>query len=586
MTALTMLVADSGHGGVAQVGGSAGATAIRVLLLTATAVVAGLGLFAPVSGPAGTARRALAWGAAGLVLVVGVPAINQVDLVLPVLIAHLALVLVVPALLARPPAMAAAAAALTVLLCVEATFVHDGAARWLGVAHVAFAVLWLGSVAAVATAPAESGVDRGALGRRLAPVAVGSGVLVAGTGILQANVAGVGFDVRLFDTAFGLVLLAKTALLLVAGTIGVLAVRRRAPRGAFRFATVGLVGALAAGAALAAVPLPDPLPTTGVPLLRDVALGDSATPVLVSPHRPGRNLVQVGSFEGVSVGTDPARLTAVETVAGASGGWATVDLPAGPGTLFVRRGGETAEVRLDTGDRPAPAAATGTDGPECASFALGAILAERAAPVTSCPADALDPRDEESLRGLLDFLAGRGLGSVALLSDGSPRAKLAEELVATTGVPVVGVETGGADALIVLSGWAPATTELAKIGERQRTEAIFGHGVYLAPWLLNTPVLTAVSSVLLPLRFNPHAQLPATYASAVGTRFPGESPSAAGYRGWLAAQPDNAARLGDSAPLLYTASLVGFLPTEYQHHQPEGGWLPNGTVVPVSGPLS
>jgi len=320
MVALTMLaaaapaVADAGHSGATQVGGGAGATAIRVLLLTATAVVAGLGLFAPVSGPAGTARRALAWSAAGLVLVVGVPAINQVDIELPVLIAHLALVLVVPALLARPPAMAAAAAALTVLLCVEATFIHDGAARWLGVAHVAFAVLWLGSVAAVATAgapkePDESEVDRGALGRRLAPVAVGSGVVVAGTGILQANVVGVGFDVRLFDTAFGLVLLAKTALLLVVGTVGVLAVRRRAPRGAFRFATVGLVGALAAGAALAAVPLPDPLPTAGVPLLRDVALGGTATPVLVSPHRPGRNLVQVGGdLEDLAVGTDPARL--------------------------------------------------------------------------------------------------------------------------------------------------------------------------------------------------------------------------------------------------------------------------------------
>jgi hypothetical protein len=246
-----------------------------------------------------------------------------------------------------------------------------------------------------------------------------------------------------------------------------------------------------------------------------------------------------GDLDGVAVSTDPARLTAVEPVAGASGGWATVDLPAGPGTLFVRRHGETAEGRLDTGDRPAPAAATGTDGPECASFALGAILAERAAPVTSCPADALDPRDEESLRGLLDFLAGRGLGSVALLSDGSPRAKLAEELVTATGVPrvgigSVGVETGGADALIVVSGWAPATTELAKIGERQRTEAIFGHGVYLAPWLLNTPVLTAVSSVLLPLRFNPHEQLPATYASAVGTRFPASPRRPPGTEvGWL-----------------------------------------------------
>lgn len=567
------------------VAGGAGEVAIRVLLLTATALVAGIGLFAPVSGPASGARRALVWGGAGLAVVVAVPAISRVDIELAVLVVHLVLVLLVPALLVRPAAMAAAGAALAVLLCVEASGTHDGAARWVGVGHVAFAVLWLGSVAAVAT----STVDRTELARRLAPVTVGAGVLVAGTGVLQANLAGLGVDVRLVDTAFGLVLLGKAVLLLAVGAVGVLAVRRRVPRGAFRFATAGLVAALGAGAALAAVPVPDPLPAPGVPLLAN-AFADEPVPVLVSPHRPGRNLINIGGADPdrVAVGTDPTKLVPLRAVPGAAGGWASVDLPAGPATLLVRRGGDTDEVRLDTGTGRAPAVAAGVDGPECASFALGGVVADRPAPVTSCPAERLDPGDAESLRGMLGFLTGRGLGSVALLTDGSARSKVAEQLVRETvaagGVPVVGVETGGADALIVLSGWAPASTELAKVGVRQQREPVFGHGVYLAPWLLNTPVITSVASVILPLRYNPHEQLPATYASTVDARFPGGSPSAAGYRGWLAGQSAQARKLGDGQPLLYTASLVSFLPKQFQHHE-GAGWLPNGTVVPVSGPL-
>jgi hypothetical protein len=196
----------------------------------------------------------------------------------------------------------------------------------------------------------------------------------------------------------------------------------------------------------------------------------------------------------------------------------------------------------------------------------------------------LDEKDAESIRGLLSFLVGRGTGSVALLTDSSPRAKQAEKLVQAAGVPVVGVETGNADALVVLSGWAPAATELAKVGDRQRKEPVFPHGVYLAPWLLNAPVITSVAGVILPLRFNPHEQLPAAYAQQVGARFGGEAPSSAGYRGWLAGQSASAQKLGDAAPLLFTASLVSFLPKEFQHHD-GAGWLPNGTVVPVSGPL-
>ena len=586
--------ADATHGGD-PTAGSAGEAAIRVLLLTATAVVAGLGLFAPLAGPAGGGRRVLAWSGAGVAIVAGVPALGRGDIDLALLVVHLALVLLVPALLAKPKPMALAAGALAVLLCVEATFTHEGAARWLGLVHVAAAVLWLGSVAVVATRSSTSDEEADASSwpaRRLAPISVGAGVVVAGTGVLQGNLAGVGLDVRLVDTPFGLVLLAKSALLVAVGAVAVLAVRRRAPRGGYRFATAGLVGALAAGAALAAVPVPDPLPTPGVPLLRDVTFAGAATPVLVSPHRPGRNLVNVGGADlrDVSVGTDPNGLAPLRAVPGAAGGWATVDLPAGPATLLVRRGGETDEVRLDTGTGRSLPAAVGPDGPECANYALGGLIADRPVALESCPAEALDDADTASLRGLLGFLTGRGLGSVALLTDSSPRSVAAERLVreiaGAHGVPVVGVETGGADALVVLSGWAPASTELAKVGVAQQREPVFGHGVYLAPWLLTTPVVTSVASVIVPLRFNPHEQLPATYASAVDVRFPGAAPSSTGYRGWLAGQPASARRLGDGPPLLYTASLVSFLPKQFQHHDGEGGWLPNGTVVPVSGPLT
>lgn len=597
-------LAQHGHG-AAPVTGGTGEVVVRVLLLTASALVAGIGVLAPVSGPAGAARRVVTWTAAGVVVLVAVPAINQADMSVPVLAGHIVLVLLVPALLAKPPAMSLTGTALGVLVAVEATATHEGAALWLGLAHMAAAVAWLGAVAVVATAPgpaadrpatedepepaiqraadAGSDVERGTLVKRLAPLAVLAGVVVAGTGVLQANLAGAGFDVRLVDTAFGLVLLAKSLLLLGVGAIAVVAVRKRVPRGAFRFATAGLAAALGAGAVLAAVPVPVPLPATGVPLLRDVALGGAVTPILISPHRPGRNLVHVDG-EGVLVGTDPARLTEVTSRPGTTGGWTTVDLPPGTSTLFVRKGEETQEVRLDTGTEKAPASATGVDGPECASFALGALLAGQEKPLTACPADALDGRDEESVRGLLSFLTGRGLGSVAVLSDSSPRAKQAEKLVQATGVPVVGVETGRADALVVLSGWAPAASELAKIGARQQKEAIFPHGVYLAPWLLNPPVITSVASVILPLRFNPHEQLPATYAQQVGARFAGEAATAAGYRGWLTGQTDSAKKAGDTVPALYTASLVSILPKEFQHHD-GAGWLPNGTVVAVSGPL-
>ena len=203
-----------------------------------------------------------------------------------------------------------------------------------------------------------------------------------------------------------------------------------------------------------------PAAATGTPVLRVVQLAAGAVPVLVVPNRPGWNLVHVGLagasvgaaggasdgssvgssggssvgssggvaggvLDGVSVGTEPGRLVAVQRRPGASGGWAAVHLPAGRATLLVAHGGRTAELTMDTGEPPAGAAPpdlTGPDGPECASAALGRLVAGAVQPVASCPADELLAADASALRGIVRFLAGRGQRAITVVADSSPRS--------------------------------------------------------------------------------------------------------------------------------------------------------------------
>ncbi|GAB3434373.1 hypothetical protein [Flindersiella endophytica] len=555
---------------------------VRIVLLTAGVVVAGIGVFAPFTkSPAGRLRLP-AGIAAGLAVVAGLPGFNRTDLRLFVLFLHLALTVAVPLLLQEVRLACAAGLLLTGLLGFEAAFAYEGLARGAGVAHVVGAVAWIGATAVVAAATAK---ERGRLAKRLLPYAAGAAIVVAGTGVLSAQLSGLRLDERLLTSGFGRIVLVKCAIVVVLAGLGVYLFRRRAaPVHAVRFAAISLTGALVAGTALAAVPVVAADP--GVPLFRQVDLAGVRTPVLVTPHRPGRNLVHIGGSDPASVaaGLDTGALRQAATRAGSNGAWVTVDLPAGRSTLLLRRNGETTKLVLDAGRQGrAPAGATGPDGPECASAVLGRLLAGAQPPQPlACPADRLDPPDAAAVRGMAAQLVTRKVRSVVLLADDSPRSQLAGQAVrAALARAHVAVRTSGTrgDALIVLTGWSPAAVRLAEVSARQDRTSTFPYGIYLAPWLLTDPVVGSAASVLLPLRFDPHAREPSTYAALVREAFPGEAPSAVGLQAWLAERPDRPARL-------YTASRLAFLPKQFQHHENDQGWLRGGTVVPASGPLA
>ena len=258
----------------------------------------------------------------------------------------------------------------------------------------------------------------------------------------------------------------------------------------------------------------------------------------------------------------------------------------------VGAGAARHRIRTDLGTSRAGASAvpggTAADGPECASVALGRVLAHRQTPLTTCPANRLAPADADALRRMVGFLADRGPASVVVLGDSSPRSRAAERLVRRTltaaGV-AVRTHPGTGAALVVVAGWSATATALPAVTADAATASSYPHGVWLAPWLLTAPVLATSTGIVTPLRYHPHTRRARTYAALVGTRFPGAVPSASGYEAWLAAQPGGGRTLTRTPPRLYVASRVSFLPEEFGHKHGQQDWFPGGTVVPASGPM-
>ncbi|WP_267593581.1 hypothetical protein [Carbonactinospora thermoautotrophica] len=553
--------------------------AARCAVLVGGAVVAGVALLRPLAGRPNRARHTVVWtaaavGAAGSVLSILQGVRPSAALTQATAIAA------VPVLLRWRIAAVPAGALLLALLAGQSTPALWSPAFLVGIAHAVGAAVWLGAAVCVATGP------RRTLLGRLAPASVVAGVAVAGTGLAQAYQDGIGLDERLYGTAFGRLLFLKSLVLLGCAAVGVLALRRKLPTApVFRAEATVLAVAVVAGGVVATIPVPDPPPTPGVPLLREVTLADHRVPVLVTPHRPGWNLVHLGGEGtlGATVRTSPASPPVpAEERAGAPGRWALVELPAGRSTLRIEYYGQSAKVPVDTGhDRTAPAAITGPDGPECASMALGAAVAGARTPLLSCPSDRLDDRDAASLRALVGFLAHRGVPALTLVADASPRGTAAARAVraaaARHGVAVRARPRKGG-ALVVTAGWPTAASTLAHLARSH--EALATAGTYLAPWLLGAPVLKSGLAGFFPLRFNPHEVAPLQYAATVSARFHGEPPTAAGYAGWLAAKGSAVA----GPPQLYAASHVAYMPVEATSHH-AGSWLPDGTVTPVTGPL-
>jgi hypothetical protein len=318
----------------------------------------------------------------------------------------------------------------------------------------------------------------------------------------------------------------------------------------------------------------------GVPLLSAARSGAQRVPVLVVPNRPGFNLVGIAA-DVASAGTDPARLADGRRHGGSERTWVGVTLKAGAQRLYVSADGVSASLDVDTGHRPAAESATlrGADGPECASAALGALLAGSERPWSGCPADRLTTADAGMLRATVRFVAGRGARSVALRADGSPRdraaATVVREAAAREGLTVV-APGKGAVPLIVVTDWAVAASQVKEV-ESGRVRA---EGTYLAPWLLSPPVLGPAAGQLIPLRYDPRGPAAERYLSALSRRFPGEIPSAAGYEAWQRQLG------GDFGPVLLYAAAEVYIPGMPAHQHTGADWLTSGMITPVSGPLT
>jgi hypothetical protein len=568
----------SGFADLAGAVGAWGPAALRAVVVSASGAVAGAALLRPLlRSPAGPPRPGLdravlgaaAAACAGTLLAVPVRGTTPT-------LAALQGLLVVGAALgpARDRLAVVCGAVLTAVLACQTTAGTGTAGRLVAVAHTAAAVVWLGTAVLVASAGRGR---RGGTLRRLAPAAVGAVVTVLVTGLAAVWLDGLRPDAASTGSGFGRVVLGKASLLVLAAAAGAAVWRRRRPRAASRLGLAVLAAATAAGSALAVLPLPPPPPAAGVPLLRTVRLGDETVPVAVFPQRPGSNLVHVGvhAMHTLTVGLSPTGSVPAGARAGTHGGWAVVTLPPGRSRLWVGHPGVRAAVRVDTGGTPGPSL-TGPDGPECASAALGALLAGSSAPVTSCPADRLAAGDAAALRRTVAFLAGRGIRALRVTADASPRSRAAAGVVrAAAAAHGLRPGTGGAD--VVVAGWDGADAALRRL----LAGTVPPGGVYLAPWLAAGRLLEYSSGAVVALGFDPYGLPAQQYVAALAGAFPGEAPSAAGYRAWRAVRHGPP----DGPTLLYAAAQVSFLPAAAGHDHGGTGWLSGGRLTPATGPL-
>jgi hypothetical protein len=554
------------HGDTAT--GSAGldiaALLVRLVLLLATAVVAGAGLFLVPLSP-----RLKVFGGVSAVLAVVSAFTFGVNVAGAVV--HAVLVLAVPVLLARRlPAARWAALALLVLVVVETSLGRSGLEFAADTVYIGGATVWFG-LAALPEKPARWG-----------PLTLSLGVLLTIAGAVQLLLSGVAFDRRLYETLFGISLVV-VVVLPIAVTVAGLVVRESA----YRTGVLAVAVAFLAWSTFAALPRPADLPVPGVPLLSNASLAGQQVPVLVSPQRPGHNFVHVPAA-GITVAGVPATQRA-----GVDGYWADVNLPAGRSDLSIRDGAGETTLPVDTGSASGPASAAGPDGPECASAALGGLIAGRKDVLAGCPSDALSEEDADALRKLVGFLGARHTTTISLVADSTPRGIAAADVVRAAATQQgLRVISGPADqaALVVVSGFSDAYTALTNAARAQREAPTYTYGLYLAPWLLSGPIVNSVSASTVPLRFDPREQLAMSYTVALSDAFGGESPTVGGFREWLG----SAEQISAQKVQLFASAQVNAMPMNPGQPQApgmpmvgEGGghWVPDATVVPVSFPL-
>ncbi|WP_020498785.1 hypothetical protein [Sciscionella marina] len=556
------------------------AVLLRIVLLVATAVVAGSGLLRPAIRTHTRRTAVSVWIAAGIAVLADALSVAFAQAGIVVTVVQIVLTVAIAALLGKPRPVAVISVLLTGLLIAEGSQEAAGGLWFvLDLFFVLAAVVLLGAAGYLATVDIQDWrLDRS----RVRTLGLSAAAVLAVTGIGQLLASGIAFDRRLYETAYGLVMFAGAALAVL---VLIALLLRRYARIASRAAAIAVVLSFGAWTAVAAIPEPGALPTPGVPELTHVQLAEKQVPLLVTPNRPGPNLVHFPDSAGRNLtvaGEDGHRVRA-DSRPGAEGSWAKVNLPAGRSTLTI--GGE--EVGVDTGTGPALPQAVGPDGPECASAALGSLVTGNRNVLHTCPADALSPGDARDLRTTVGFLAGRGARVITLAGDASARSTAAQRIVraaaARRGV-VIADHPRPDGALLVVSGWEHATGTLVRTRRAQQENPLYAYGNYLAPWLLNAPIVNSVPTSELPLRFDPRVRESLEFSVALENLFGGENPSTAAYRSWAA---ETSAPV-DSGLQIYGCAQVNAMPMDAMGDMGKpypGQWIPDGTIVPVTGVL-
>ncbi len=433
---------------------------------------------------------------------------------------------------------------------------------WAGLTVLALTAAVAGTAATFASHRTRGGEVTAVAGLLIAAAATGTHAWLRGPSLSAGTV---------LSTWFGRVTLAVVVLAVTGAVIAALFRRGNLAR---RSVGALSVTALSLSAVAAQIGTPATPAEPGVPLLLDVAVADLRLPVLVTPNRPGANLVHIGA-DGASAGLNPDQLTPGTARPGTTGSWVPMLLPAGRSTLWIGMGPVRGSLRLDTG-HGTPLPDPGPDGPECASAVLGGLLAGPAAPLAACPAETLGPSDAAALRAMVGFVAKRGVRAISVVTDGSPRGiRAASGVRAAAARNGLSVRDTGRHPLFVVSGWAAADPVLRQVASGER----HAEGSYLAPWLLTGPLLAIPSAPLLALRFDPRRPEADRYLGELDRRFPGATPTGPGYERFSAG-------LSPSGLRLYAASQL-FTPGQGGHqHGADAGWVPSGTVVAVTGELT
>jgi hypothetical protein len=574
-----------GMGAAADVAGvSASMVLLRIVLLLATAVIAGIGSLGPAVRAICARAFVVTWISAAVAAAAAVVSVWAVNASPPFVVVQLVLTAVVPLTLRRFPTVAVLAGLLLAgVLVAESAPGHSGLFFLVDLLYTGAAVVWLGMTVFAATVTNDDWiVDR----RRARLIALSASALLAVSGVVQLVGSGIAFDRRIFQSAYGITLLVAAVASVAVFAATVVVLRERTPSHAYRLGVIGVTAGFLMWGASTAFPAPGPLPTPGVPELAEVSVAGKQLPTLVTPQRPGRNLVHfpASAGTGLSVAAGGASVRAMPRP-GAEGTWAEVQLPAGRSELTVRSKGSQGALDVDAGTAHGPASASGADGPECSSAALGTLAAGRRVELNACPSDALDAQDAEALRGTVGFLVSRHAKEIQVVGDESRRSKQAETVVRTASAGKIKLisEPRHNSALLVLSGWDKGSVQLRSAFGALANGSAYLYGFYLAPWLLNAPVVNSVPSASVPLRFDPRVPDSLEFSTTLEHSFGDENPSTSAYYAWRRAKQLPI----DTRAQIYATAQVDAMPMSGMRMGAPypGQWVPNGTVVPVSGLL-